>query len=93
MLPVLDSTSRQFASGTLLKVGIVLGLAWLSAPQLERFGWQRLRGSLLVALIVVLVLWAIRPKIGAIAGGILIAGCLVFSLIGWFRKITKLPPR
>jgi hypothetical protein len=39
------------------------------------------------------VLWAIRPKIGAIAGGILVVGCLAFSLIGWFRKMTKPPTR
>ena len=59
---------------TLLKVGFVLGIAWMAAPQLERLGWNNLRGSLLVAVIIVIVLWAIRPRIGAIAGAILLRG-------------------
>lgn len=86
-LPGLENTSRQYTSGTLMKVGVVLGLVWLAAPQLERLGWQRLRGTMLVALIVVLVLWAIRPRLGALAGAALIVGSLFFSLIGWFRRL------
>ena len=91
-LPSSDSSSSKFAAGTLLKVGVVLGLAWISAPQLERLGWQRLRGTLLVAVIVVILLYAIRPRIGAIAAAILIAGSVGFSLLGWFRRLTQ-PPR
>ncbi len=91
-VPGLDNSSRKFASGTLLKVGFVLGLAWVSAPQLERMGWQRLRGTLLAAVIVVIVLYAIRPRIGAIAAAVLIAGSVAFSLLGWFRRLTQ-PPR
>ncbi len=86
VIPGIDNSSRQFAVGTLLKVGLVLGLAWIAAPQLERLGWQRLRGTMLAAVVIVLVLYAIRPRIGAIAGAILIAGSLLFSLIGWFRS-------
>jgi hypothetical protein len=44
-VPGMDNSSRKFASGTALKIGVVLGLAWVSAPQLERLGWQRLRGN------------------------------------------------
>ena len=91
-VPGIDASSRTFAAGTLLKVGVVLGLAWISAPQLERWGWHRLRGTMLVAVIVILVLYAIRPKIGAIAGVIFVAGSLGFSLLGWFRRLTQ-PPR
>ncbi len=91
-LPSSDSTSSKFAAGTLLKVGVVLGLAWISAPQLERLGWQRLRGTLLVAVIIVILLYAIRPRIGAIAAAILIVGSVGFSLVGWFRRLTQ-PPR
>lgn len=91
-LPDLDSTSRKFASGTLLKIGVVLGLAWISAPQLERWGWQRLRGTALVMVIIVIVLYAIRPRIGAIVGAVLIAGAVGFSLVGWFRSLLQ-PPR
>jgi hypothetical protein len=88
VVPGIDNSSRQYAVGTLLKIGLVLGLAWIAAPQLERFGWQRLRGSMLAAIVVVLVLYAIRPKIGAMAGAIVIAGSLLFSLIGWFRRLS-----
>ena len=91
-LPDMDSTSRKFASGTLLKIGVVLGLAWISAPQLERWGWQRLRGTALMMVIIVIVLYAIRPRIGAIVGAVLIAGAVGFSLVGWFRSLLK-PPR
>lgn len=91
-LPDLDSTSRKFASGTLLKIGVVLGLAWISAPQLERWGWQRLRGTALIMVIIVIVLYAIRPRIGAIVGAVLIAGAVGFSLVGWFRGLLQ-PPR
>lgn len=90
-MPSSDSSSK-FAAGTLLKVGVVLGLAWISAPQLERLGWQRLRGTLLVAVIVVILLYAIRPRIGAIAAAILIVGSVGFSLLGWFRRLTQPPP-
>ena len=91
-MPSSDSSSSKFAAGTLLKVGVVLGLAWISAPQLERLGWQRLRGTLLVAVIVVILLYAIRPRIGAIAAAILIVGSAGFSLLGWFRRLTQPPP-
>ncbi|MEZ6134903.1 MAG: hypothetical protein R3C53_08340 [Pirellulaceae bacterium] len=89
---ILDDGSRGFASGSLLKVGVVLGIAWLAAPQLERFGWQRLRGTMLLGVVAVLALFAIRPKIGAIAGAVFVGGSIFFSVLGWVRKFTK-PPR
>ena len=52
--PGMETGSGEYFSGTLLKVGVVLGVAWLAAPQLERFGWHRLRGTLLASLIIVL---------------------------------------
>jgi len=91
-VPGMDNSSRKFASGMALKIGLVLGLAWVSAPQLERLGWQRLRGTMLAAVVIVLVLYAIRPKIGAIAAALLIAGSILFSLLGWVRRLTT-PPR
>ncbi len=90
-VPGVDNSSRKFASGTLLKVGVVLGLAWVSAPQLERFGWHRLRGTMLAAVIVVILLYAIRPRFGAIAAAVLVVGSVVFGLLGWFRRLT--PPQ
>ncbi len=93
VLPGQDSNSREYFSGTLIKVGIVLGVAWLAAPQIERLGWHRLRGTLLVSLIVVLVLWAIRPRIGAWAGALLIGGSAFFALIGWVRNLLDLGPK
>lgn len=89
LLPNLDSTTRSFASGTLLKIGVVLGLAWISAPQLERWGWQRLRGTALIMVIIVIVLYAIRPRIGAMVGAVLIAGAVGISLAGWFRNLIR----
>ncbi len=72
-----------------MKVGVVLFIAWLAAPQLERFGWQRLRGTMLAGIIVVIALFAIRPKIGAIAGALFVAGSMFFGVVSWMRKITK----
>ena len=89
----LDMASREFVSGTLLKVGVVLGLAWLAAPQLDRFGWHRLRGTMLVAVILVVILWAIRPRIGAIAAALLTASTVAFSVMGWLRRLPDPPPR
>lgn len=89
---LLESGSREYVSGTMMKVGFVLGLLWVAAPQIERLGWQRLRGSMLVAVALVLVLWSIRPKVGAIAGALVVGASLVFSLVGWLRKISALPP-
>jgi hypothetical protein len=89
VLPDLNSRTREFASGTLLKVGVVLGIAWLAAPQLERFGWQRLRGTLLAGVIMVIVLWAIRPRIGAIAGALLVIGSTAVGLASWFRRLSR----
>ena len=90
-VPGVDNSSRKFASGTLLKVGVVLGLAWVSAPQLERLGWHRLRGTMLAAVIVVILLYAIRPRFGAIAAAVLVVGSVVFGLLGWLRRLT--PPQ
>jgi hypothetical protein len=91
-VPGMDNSSRKFAAGTALKVGLVLGLAWVSAPQLERLGWHRLRGTLLGAVIVVILLYAIRPRIGAIAAAILIAVGLAGGAFAWFRRLLQ-PPR
>lgn len=90
--PGQETNSGEYFSGTLVKVGIVLGVAWLAAPQLERFGWQRLRGTMLISLIIVLVLWAIRPRIGAWAGALLLGGGAFFALIGWVRKLFDVKP-
>lgn len=88
LLPGTESNSQSYFSGTLLKVGVVLGLGWLAAPQLERLGWQRIRGSMLIAIIVVLVAFVIKPRFGAWAGAILIVGSIFFGLLGWFRNLT-----
>jgi uncharacterized membrane protein HdeD (DUF308 family) len=88
IVPGLKSNSTTYFSGSLLKVGVVLGVAWLAAPQLEKFGWHRIRGTLLVAIIVVLVLWAIRPRVGAWAGAILLGSGAFFALVGWFRGLV-----
>ena len=88
-LPSIDFATAKFVSGILLKVGMVLGFGWLAAPQLERLGWQRIRGTLLIGLILVIVLYAIRPKVGAIAGLILVGGSTFFALMGWIRKFTR----
>lgn len=91
--PGQTTNGGEYYSGTLIKVGIVLGVAWLAAPQLEKFGWHRLRGTMLVAIVIVLVLWAIRPRIGAWAGAILIAGAIFFSLVGWVRGLLNADAR
>jgi hypothetical protein len=85
-LSEMDAASREYFSGTLLKVGMVLGITWLAAPQLERLGWDKVRGNALIAIVIVLVLWAIRPRIGAWAGAILLIAGAFFSVLGWFRK-------
>lgn len=90
---IVDSSSREFISGTLLKVGFVLGMVWLAAPQIERFGWAKLRGSMLAAVVLILVLIAIRPRIGAIIGAVFVAGSLIFSFNGWFRKLAQPPAK
>ena len=84
--------SKEFVSGTLLKVGFVVGLLWVAAPQLERLGWEKLRGTMLAGAILVIVLWSIRPRIGAIAGGVLAASMLLVTITGWFRKAGKPRP-
>ncbi len=88
-LPYMNDGSSGFAAGTLLKVGVVLFIAWLAAPQLERLGWQRLRGTMLAGLVVVIALFAIRPRIGAIAGALFIGGSMFFGVVSWMRKFTK----
>lgn len=88
-VPAIDGNSSVFASGALLKVGVVLGIAWLAAPQLERLGWQRVKGSMLLGIVVILALFAIRPRIGAIAGALFVAGSIFFGVAGWLRTIAK----
>lgn len=86
---VIDQSSRTFVGGTLFKVGVVVGMTWLALPQLNHFGWHRIQGTLLVAIGIVVVLLAIRPRIGAIAGTVLVAGTAIFTAISWFNDLTK----
>lgn len=87
--PQLDPSSAKFMSGMLWKIALVLALAWVAAPQLEKIGWQRLRGTMLLAVIVVVALYAIRPRIGAIAAVVLASGSAIYAVLGWFRKLPK----
>jgi hypothetical protein len=84
---LVEPGSRKFVADTLLKVGFVVGLAWLAAPQLERLGWQRLRGTGLAIIIAVGGLTAVRPRLGGIAAGIVIGGFLVLAVLGWVRSV------
>lgn len=85
--------SREFMSGSLIKVGIVLALAWLALPQLEKLGWHKLRGTGLAIMVVIGVITAVRPRFGAIAAGIAIGGFLVLAVLGWVRGIIFNAPR
>lgn len=91
-IPGIEKGSVLFIAGTAWKVGFVLGLAWLASPQLERLGWQKIRGTMLVAVTIVIVLYAIRPRIGAIAAGLLIAGSMAAAVIGWVRQLMRSSP-
>jgi hypothetical protein len=77
----------MFLSGTLLKVGMVLGLGWLAAPQLERLGWSRLRGTGMAIITAIGILTALRPKFGAIAAGFVVGGFCVLAVLGWVRGV------
>ena len=85
-LPFLDQAGSEFASGTLLKLGVVLLIAWLAAPQLERLGWSKLRGSALMGLLIVAAAFAIRPRLGAIVGVGFLVAAIFFGVVGWLRK-------
>ena len=87
--PNLEAGGAQFLSGVLWKIAMVLGLAWVASPQLERLGWHRVRGTMLIGIVIVIVLYAIRPRVGAIAAFILVAVSLVAAVGGWIRKLTK----
>jgi hypothetical protein len=87
-IPGIEPGSAKFIAGTCWKVGFVMLVAWLASPQLERLGWERIRGTMLVAIVIVIVLYAIRPRIGAIAAFILVAGSAIAALGGWFRRFS-----
>ena len=92
-IPGIDKGSVQFIAGTAWKVGFVLALGWLASPQLERLGWHKIRGTMLIAVTIVIVLYAIRPRIGAIAAALLIAGSTAAALIGWVRQVLRSSPK
>ena len=79
--------SREFASGSLIKVGIVMALAWLAMPQLERLGWQRLRGTGIAIIMAIGGLTAVKPRFGAVAAGVVFGAFLVLTVLGWARGI------
>ncbi|HBE67236.1 MAG TPA: hypothetical protein DDW52_03715 [Planctomycetaceae bacterium] len=85
----LAGPSSAFFGGTLFKVGLVLGMTWLAMPQLKRFGWHRVQGAVLGAVLVVGLLLAIRPKIGALALSLLVTGSAIFSALGWIRGLLS----
>ncbi len=88
-MPGIEAGSARFIAGTSWKVGVVLAIAWLASPQLERLGWDRIRGTMLAAVSIVIVLYAIRPRIGAIAGLILVGGSAAVAMIGWVRQVVR----
>lgn len=90
-MPSLDDGGSQFLTGVLWKIAMVLGIGWLASPQLERLGWQRVRGTMLIAIIIVVVLYALRPKIGAIAALVLAAVSAIAAFGGWMRRLTQPP--
>lgn len=79
--------SREFVSGSMIKVGIVMALAWLAMPQLERLGWQRLRGTGIAIIVAIGGLTAVKPRFGAMAAGIVLGAFLVLTVLGWARGI------
>ncbi len=87
--PNLEAGGAQFLSGVLWKLAMVFGLAWVASPQLERLGWHRVRGTMLLGIVIVIVLYAIRPRVGAIAAFILVAVSVVAAVGGWIRKLAK----
>lgn len=87
-IPGIDDGSRTFIAGTAWKIALVLAIAWLASPQLERMGWHRVRGTMLVAITIVIVLYAIRPRIGAIAALLLAGGSLLVAVTSWVRKLA-----
>lgn len=90
-MPSLDDGSAQFLAGVLWKIAMVLGIGWLASPQLERLGWQRVRGTMLIAIVIVIILYALRPRIGAIAALILVALSALAAAAGWIRRAAKPP--
>ncbi|MFK7737697.1 MAG: hypothetical protein AB8B50_16815 [Pirellulaceae bacterium] len=89
---LIESGSSDFVSGMLLKVGFVLGLAWIAAPQIEKLGWDKLRGPMLIGALMVAILWSLRPRIGLAAGVIFLIATLAASGLSWFRRLST-PPR
>lgn len=85
-LPNLDEGSAQFLAGVLWKIAMVLGIGWLASPQLERLGWQRVRGTMLIGIIIVIILYALRPRIGAIAALVLVALSMIAAMGTWMRR-------
>jgi len=88
LLPGIEPGSARFISGTAWKVAFVMLIAWLASPQLERLGWERIRGTMLTAVIIVVILYAIRPRIGAIAALILFLGSGLVAIGGWVRRLS-----
>lgn len=82
-----EAGSREFVSGAMIKVGIVMGLAWLAMPQLERLGWQRLGGTGIAIILAIGSLTAVKPRFGAMAAGIVVGAFLVLAVLGWARGI------
>lgn len=89
LIPGIEKGSAQFIAGTCWKVGVVLALGWLASPQLERLGWQKIRGTMLIAVTIVIVLYAIRPRIGAVAAALLVAGSVMVAVAGWVRQFLR----
>lgn len=89
MFPNISEGGSQFIAGVLLKISIVLALAWVASPQLERLGWERIRGSMLIGIVIVVILYALRPRMGAIAALVLVGISTAAAIVSRMRKLTK----
>ena len=93
---LVEPGSRKFVADSLLKVSMVVGLAWLAAPQLERLGWQRLRGTGLAIIIIVGGITAVRPRFGAMVPSVLhewpVGACARHEIAEGFRQHPRYQP-
>jgi hypothetical protein len=88
-LPGLDPTTIRWMAGTMGKVGIVLGLVWLSFPQLM---WlQRLPGgsAAVSAFVFCLLMVAIRPRAVLYLGPLSAVAATVLVFLSWITRRNR----
>ncbi len=82
------NAENTFLTAVLVRVGALLCVIWLAWPQLEAVK-TRIPGFVLLALLLMLIVVAVRPNLFRVIAGVLAVGLALSGLLKWIGILTS----